>query len=159
LWSWSYTLKIKLFTWIVVENKILTWDILQRCGFRGPGKCQLCNQSSESAYHLFLECSFVTKVWNLISSSLSLTTRWLGGTFLACFKSWYAQITLYPSLLVVLCWYIWKERNLATFEDGNPIPQKVAFLTTIDLRISIYKPKVSCRRNFPTIHEGGGAIG
>jgi hypothetical protein len=36
LWSWLCTLKIKLFTWLVVENKILTWDILQRRGFRGP---------------------------------------------------------------------------------------------------------------------------
>jgi hypothetical protein len=122
LWSWSCPLKIKLFTWLVVENKILTWDILQRRGFKGPGRCQLCNQSSESAYHLFVDCSFVTEVWHNISISLSLTARWLGGTLSACFKSWYAQRTLFPCLPDVLCWYLWKERNLATFEDGNPSP-------------------------------------
>jgi hypothetical protein len=29
LWSWDCPLKIKLFTWLVVENKILSWDNLQ----------------------------------------------------------------------------------------------------------------------------------
>jgi hypothetical protein len=36
LWSWACPLKIHLFTWLMAENKILTWDLLQRRGFHGP---------------------------------------------------------------------------------------------------------------------------
>jgi hypothetical protein len=39
LWSWDCPLKLKLFTWLVAENKILTWENMQRRGFEGPGYC------------------------------------------------------------------------------------------------------------------------
>jgi hypothetical protein len=32
LWSWDCALKIKLFTWLSVDNKILTWDNIQHKG-------------------------------------------------------------------------------------------------------------------------------
>jgi hypothetical protein len=41
LWKWSIQLKIKLFTWLTIEGKIHTWEILQRKGWIGPGRCTL----------------------------------------------------------------------------------------------------------------------
>jgi hypothetical protein len=35
LWTWDFALKIKLFIWLSVENKILTWDNLQCKGWKG----------------------------------------------------------------------------------------------------------------------------
>jgi hypothetical protein len=32
MWSWNISHKIKLFTWLTIENKIHTWDNLQRKG-------------------------------------------------------------------------------------------------------------------------------
>jgi len=29
LWSWEVPLKLKLFNWLMIENKLLTWEILQ----------------------------------------------------------------------------------------------------------------------------------
>jgi hypothetical protein len=63
LWSWDCPLKIKLFTWLIAENKILTWEILQHRGFIGPSYCHLCRKSKETTYHLFVECSFALAVW------------------------------------------------------------------------------------------------
>jgi hypothetical protein len=37
LWLWDCPLKIKLFVWLVAENKILTWENLQLRGHIGPG--------------------------------------------------------------------------------------------------------------------------
>jgi hypothetical protein len=37
LWSWECPIKINLFIWLMVENKILTWEILQCRGFLGLG--------------------------------------------------------------------------------------------------------------------------
>jgi hypothetical protein len=36
-WSWDCPQKIKLFSWLVAENKILTWKNLQKRGWTGPG--------------------------------------------------------------------------------------------------------------------------
>jgi hypothetical protein len=57
-WKWECPLKIKLFTWLVVENKILSWKNLQKRGWVGPGICSLCKQSNESGKHIFIKCSF-----------------------------------------------------------------------------------------------------
>jgi hypothetical protein len=42
LWDQDLALKIKLFSWLMMEGKILTWDNLQRRGWVGPSVCCLC---------------------------------------------------------------------------------------------------------------------
>jgi hypothetical protein len=42
LWKWNLQLKIKLFIWMAAENRILSWDVLQKKGWEGPGICFLC---------------------------------------------------------------------------------------------------------------------
>jgi hypothetical protein len=63
MWKWNVPLKIKLFTWLLAENKILSWEILQRRGFSGPGICLLCKLNVETTQHLFLDCDFAVEVW------------------------------------------------------------------------------------------------
>jgi hypothetical protein len=53
LWTWNIAQKIRLFTWLTIENKILTWDILQR----KDGKVQVfsnCVQVIQSQCCIFL---------------------------------------------------------------------------------------------------------
>jgi hypothetical protein len=66
LWTWDCPLKIKLFTWLLVENKLLLWDNLQRRGFEGPSYCSLCKKDSESTFHLFVGCPFTSVVWERV---------------------------------------------------------------------------------------------
>jgi hypothetical protein len=58
LWNWDIAPKLKLFTWLLLENKILTWEILQQRGWSGPSVCVLCLQESETTLHLPVHCSF-----------------------------------------------------------------------------------------------------
>jgi len=58
LWKWDLPPKIKLFTWILLENIILTWESLQKRGRLGPGLCALCKQDSETTHHLMVQCKF-----------------------------------------------------------------------------------------------------
>jgi hypothetical protein len=53
LWSWDCPLKINIFTSLVAENKILTWENLHHRGFIGSSYCILCNKNKETMYHLF----------------------------------------------------------------------------------------------------------
>jgi hypothetical protein len=73
LWNWNCPLKIKLFTWLMVENKILSWENLQHRGFNGPGICNLCKMQTESTHHLFMECAFTLEVWRIIKSVFNFT--------------------------------------------------------------------------------------
>jgi hypothetical protein len=72
LWKWNCPLKLKLFTWLLSENKILVWDILQSRGWSGPNRCILCKEDSETSHHLFVSCHFTRQVWHQVKASLKL---------------------------------------------------------------------------------------
>jgi hypothetical protein len=44
LWQLDLAQKIKFFTWLAIENKILTWDTVQRKGWEGPHIFHLCSK-------------------------------------------------------------------------------------------------------------------
>lgn len=58
LWKLNCPTKNKLFEWVVLENKVLTWDILQKRHFKCLRWCSLWKNDQESSLHLFLHCSF-----------------------------------------------------------------------------------------------------
>ena len=58
--------KVKKFTWLVLNNKILTGDNLSKRGFSGPFRCCLCKIIVEIADHLLIECDFSRQVWELV---------------------------------------------------------------------------------------------
>jgi hypothetical protein len=88
IWKWKVQLKIKLFIWLALEGKILTWDSLQKRGWEGPGRCPLCKLDSETIFHLFKLCPFALTVWNIIIKELNLKCHWIGSTLSDCIKNW-----------------------------------------------------------------------
>jgi hypothetical protein len=62
IWEWKLPLKVKLFVWLLLEQRILTWDNLIKNGFIGPNICVLCKESKETLLHLFGECSFIINI-------------------------------------------------------------------------------------------------
>jgi hypothetical protein len=127
LWKWDCPLKIKLFTWLVAENKILTWKNLQKRGWVGPGICFLCKGSRETGKHLFVNCPFTIAVWNRVKIALNLPSGWTGQTMNECYENWTKMNPSFPTLPAFLCWYIWNERNITIFEAGSPSFQKVVY--------------------------------
>ena len=41
-------LKIKVFVWLCLKNRILIWDVLHTRGFAGLGRCILCKIKAEN---------------------------------------------------------------------------------------------------------------
>jgi hypothetical protein len=117
LWSWEVPLKLKLFNWLMIENKLLTWEILQRRGFVGPGWCILCKKNRESISHLFADCHFTCSVWERIFFKLNFLGAWTGDSMNERFKKWRLLYSDYLTLPFHICWFIWKERNLTIFEN------------------------------------------
>eukprot|EP00253_Pinus_taeda_P016842 PITA_16842 len=116
LWKVSCPLKMVLFLWLVFCKKNLTWEVLQRKGWSGPGRCSLCLLDSESNLHLFFQCPITTSIWydlsfsfgfpHLSFSSVQDGIRW-----------WSCQSVLWRSLFAHSCWLIWKWRNASIFQD------------------------------------------
>lgn len=65
LWLWKVfvPLKVKLFLWLSIKDKILTWRNLQKCGFSGPSRCCLCLQACDMTAHIFGDCTFLLVVF------------------------------------------------------------------------------------------------
>jgi exonuclease III len=126
IWRCNVPLKLKLFAWLLIENKLLLWPNLQARGWEGPSRCCLCNSSGETSAHLFIDCSFSRSVWNLISPALTPTSTWTGTSVSNCFQNWSRASPNQVKIPILLCWLIWKNRNAALFEDKPPSVHRVA---------------------------------
>ena len=62
IWKWCIPMKIKLFSWILLDNSILTWDNYIKRGGCGPNICSMCKEDEEAIDHLMIKCSFTRKV-------------------------------------------------------------------------------------------------
>jgi ribonuclease HI len=127
LWNWKIPHKIKLFTWLSVENKIPTWDNLQRKGWVGPNICQLCYRDEETTNHLFTQCNFTRLVWDKIVLDNNINTVWNGTSISACFEHWTSSEHNYKLLPPLVNWFIWLARNIKIFDNKPPSINIVAY--------------------------------
>lgn len=128
LWSLHLAPKIKLFTWLLIENKLNTWDILQRKGWVGPNICQLCH-NEETSTHLFIKCSFTRQVWDIITLEQNLKTIWDETSLTTCFDYWSSREHNLIHLPSLVCRSIWLDMNKKIFENGTPSTSFVAYKT------------------------------
>ncbi|WVZ90528.1 hypothetical protein U9M48_036821, partial [Paspalum notatum var. saurae] len=109
-------------------NRIWTSDRLQARGWANQGHCPLCRHSPESAFHLLAECRFTKRLWKELSSwtaNLELDpTNWEPSADL---HQWWTNTAAVPSaskkglrsLIILVCWEIWKERNSRVFNRAE----------------------------------------
>ena len=93
LWRLKCPAKTKLFMWCVLNNKVPTWDVLQKRTFQGPGWCVLCKRELETTFHLFLTCFFSIEVWKEVSTLVGLNCQWEGDSIGIAWESWWRRAT------------------------------------------------------------------
>ena len=93
---------------VFIFRKALTWDVLSRNGWEGPGRCYLCKMEAESNYHLGVDCPFTKSVWIEIESKLNIKNLWTGDSILSCMKNWcyIDKVKQIRSLPVIVTWVI-----------------------------------------------------
>jgi zinc-binding in reverse transcriptase len=64
-WKAPIPLKIKIFLWLVQQNRILTKDNLIKRRWQGDTKCIFCDEY-ETVTHLFIKCSIAFCLWSWI---------------------------------------------------------------------------------------------
>ena len=76
IWKSIVPLKIVLFAWLVLRNKILTWENLRNGGWEGPRRCVLCGDNEETKCHLFIFCPFAQAIWTVVMRALNFLASW-----------------------------------------------------------------------------------
>jgi hypothetical protein len=133
-WDVKIEGKIKFFLWLLLQNRLWTADRLQKRGWPHQDRCSLCDQTLESAYHLFLGCSFAKEVWHGLCASHAAVANI--GSRSTSILGWWKKIARFrksksrrehAAVAVYALWHIWKERNRRIFENISSKPEDLIF--------------------------------
>lgn len=118
LWKVPCLLKMILFTWLVFWNRNLTWEVLQRKGWQGLGRCAMCENATETNFHMIFQCRSSLH----IRYHLSLSFCFPYHIFFSVqdgIKWWSEQNTSWRTLFVLVSWFLWKWRNEYIFQNSR----------------------------------------
>lgn len=131
-WKASCPIKMTLFSWLLFSNRNLSWEVLQRKGWQGPGRCR---NDAESNLHMFFQCGATSSIWYDLSLNYGFSHR-VFPSVQDGYLWWSAQCPSWRSLFIIACWFLWKWRNEHTFQNSS-LP-----LESILIKISGYMPPV-----------------
>jgi hypothetical protein len=137
VWQVWAPLQYKFFVWLLLQNRIWTADRLMSREWPKQYFCPLCNRNLETTDHLLIECPWSRRIWMDIS-------RWTSSSCLQphCWRAswgvmeWFSRLTVSSgsakakgrrSLVILVCWAIWRERNSRIFEaEEKSLPRLLA---------------------------------
>jgi zinc-binding in reverse transcriptase len=119
-WYLPIPLKVKVFMWLVLHNKILTRDNLRKRGWEGEIQCTICNKQ-ESISHLFFTCHIAKQIWFWMGLCQNYFLQWHSIEDVVEFAL-ALPLLRRKSFLIVLCAVcgaLWKHRNNMIFRDST----------------------------------------
>eukprot|EP00253_Pinus_taeda_P013812 PITA_13812 len=121
VWDSQFWPKTKIFLWLLMHRKTLTWENLRKKGFCGPSRCPMSNKEEETMNHLFNTCESANIMWNWAENTLQQTDRTrvsIHGTI----ENWRGNFSSNQRVNIIwkimpgfITWTIWKERNIRVF--------------------------------------------
>ncbi|XP_026399615.1 uncharacterized protein LOC113295500 [Papaver somniferum] len=131
LWRLNLLPRVILIVWkMAADVLILRSKVYDVLGHFNP-YCMLCmNDIRESSNHLFRECSFTRTVWSGLGFQMPNGTN----DFLSWVKSWFSPpLHEWKEIFSIICWKIWKYRNMVVFQGEKPNP--IACINLIKIAI------------------------
>lgn len=144
IWKSKCTNKWKVFTWLLLADRLNTRNMLRRRNQvlqDNNYACLLCaNPPEETLEHLFFTCPFSALCWG------KLGIQWAGhGNRLqllhAAKNSW--SKPMFMEVFVVAMWGLWKERNNKHFRGINPSVESWIQRFKSDFQLLRYRTKRS----------------
>jgi len=121
IWRSKWSMKIKVFGWLLMFDKLNTKDLLVRRHWRPPtedNSCVMCHSHAlEDRLHLFFSCNFSCRVWNYLQ-----ITWGANGSLHSCLqqaKDSFGQ-SFFMEVMLTASWCIWIVRNGKTFRNERP---------------------------------------
>jgi hypothetical protein len=141
VWRSKCLPKLRVFAWLLIQDRLNTKDIMQRKNWHVEGgtTCVLCTNSIlESRDHLFFQCSFAQECWGSVGiqwdNSLSISNRLLlaRSMFMGpCFME----------IFTCAAWNLWKERNDLIFKNQHVSMARWKVRFRSDLMLHQYRVK------------------
>ncbi|GKB34415.1 hypothetical protein Tco_0879357 [Tanacetum coccineum] len=123
------------------QDKLRPWDVAPNIDLSSL-RCPLCDLIMDSHEHLFFECNFSSKVWNLVRiyvemnivhPSLDDIVLWFQS--LSSSRSFKAMVG--KLIVVASSYYIWNKRNTRLFKNTRRSPEEVRDLIIVMVRLKL----------------------
>lgn len=119
----SHAPKVKHFMWRLITGCLPIVSNLQRRGLNDDPLCCVCTQHVKNIYHAFFDCIFCKNVWSLVDDGL-LNVLGTAGSVIEIWKIFIqrAHEKRMVERFCIVCWHIWRNRNLTFHEQccGRP---------------------------------------
>lgn len=117
IWSLRAPLRVLIFTWLMLRNRILTVDNLVRRGWNMPNRCSMCKRKEETVKHLFRQCSYIAELKYKIERQMRLPSclKFRTGNYKEAMLS--SQYTEVKKVQITTCFVLWRERCRRIFRD------------------------------------------
>jgi hypothetical protein len=110
--------------WLVLRNRALTTDNMQKKNWPCNPNCSLCFCQHETTAHLLLHCNFSEALWGVVTQHFNLPAygalrlfqepvQWI--THLIKHSAW-AEKRKRLGILFFVWWHLWKEWNRRVFQ-------------------------------------------
>ncbi|XP_057723427.1 uncharacterized protein LOC130939336 [Arachis stenosperma] len=130
LWKLALPHKIKIFLWKSIHQGLPVCHLLHHRFPSTSAICSCCSEEDETVLHCLVTCKYAKEVWNqsplaylLATSPSSTSTQWWISSMEALKSSPNRQT--HSHFLVILLWFLWKERNSWIFEHKQRSPVEV----------------------------------
>uniref|UniRef100_A0ACD5TYV8 Uncharacterized protein n=1 Tax=Avena sativa TaxID=4498 RepID=A0ACD5TYV8_AVESA len=118
-------MRCRFFMWLVAHKRCLTANNLARRGWPHNTSCPLCIVASEDCTHLFMHCHFTKHVWERVRTWSRANFPIPDDTFGSTNKWWLMARKRAPksmrrdfdTVVILVHWTIWKERNSRIFQQ------------------------------------------
>lgn len=121
LWKSKLPNKLKVFFWLVVQDKLQTGVNLKKREWKGDGKCCLCGVE-ESGNHIFFNCHIARVIWFCVKEALgwercpSNLNDFFDNWLVLGSKNYHVKLFMF----VIVLWGLWTVRNKMCIEKRFP---------------------------------------
>jgi hypothetical protein len=151
IWSSALWPKVSTFLWLIIHNRILTWDNLRKRGFTGLSMCVLCQTQEETKEHLFNACRYSQTVWDQ-DAQIMCRSNHNRSSIRDTIEHWDSITYNNPILNHIwqllpgfILWQIWKEQNRRIFHSKSSMTEstwiKDATLIKETIRSKHWQPR------------------
>lgn len=116
----SHSIKLKLFAWRSLHNRIHTAAQLHSMAIMDSPLCTLCHQQPQTTDHSFSHCQVTKHIRSLFPRSIQKPTTYLSFPM----RFWSVSSHHHRHQGITVSWYIWRMRNAHITTSIFPIAVK-----------------------------------